>query len=239
MRFEWDEKKIEYYMRASMRTGFHKNIAEKIVPFLKEEDEIVDIGCGPGVIDFELSPYVKSIKAIDIEPEIIEYLKKLVERSKIDNIFPVLGDASEIEGELGDVTLMCFFSGEIDSQKKIIDAAKRLAIIITHGEGNSKNTSKISGNTRKRSAEDTVKELDAFGCNYDRINLQLDFGQPLKSLEEAKEFLEMYSTEDDPEIKKSKIEESLKNLTHSNHVFYPYSIPNMKDVSIFIVSKQQ
>lgn len=237
MRFEWDEKKIEYYMRASMRTGFHKNLAEEIAPFLNEDDEVVDIGCGPGVIDFELSPFVKSIKAIDIEPEVIEYLKKLVERSKIDNIFPTLGDAFDIESGLGDVALMCFFSGDDAFQKRIIDVAKRLAIIITHGEGAVKNTSKISGGKRKKCAEDFVKELDALGYKYDRINLQLDFGQPLKSLEEAKEFLEMYCKEEDPEERKAKIEEGMGSLVSSNHVFYPYSIPNMKDVAIFIIKK--
>ena len=237
MRFEWDDKKIELYVRASKETGFHKKLAEQILPFLNKDDELTDVGCGPGTIDFELSPYVRRINAVDIEPEIINYLRKEVKESELTNIFASIGDASFMSESLGDVVLTCFFSGIEDALPNLVGASKRLAIIITHGEGAKYKPSKISGNKRKTSASDIEKSLFEAGYNYTRKDLVLDFGQPLKSKEEAKAFIEMYCTEEDPNQRKAKIEEGLSNLKQSENNTYPYSIPTMKEVSIFIITK--
>ena len=237
MRFEWDNEKIELYVRASKETGFHKKIAEQISSVLNKHDELTDVGCGPGIIDFELSQHVKSINAIDIEPEVIEYLQSEIKENKITNIFPVIADAALLDKSLGDVVLTCFFSGNEEAVVALIDASSRLSIIVTHGEGSKTKPSKISGNKRKTSASDIERTLLDGDYDYKRKDLTLDFGQPLKTEEEALEFLEMYCTEDDPVLRKCKIEEGFSNLKPSCNPVYPYAIPNIKEVAIFIITK--
>ena len=237
MLFEWTESKIDLYVRASKETGFHRKLAEQIIPYFDKNDEVADIGCGPGLIDFDISPHVKKINAIDIDPKIIGFLKEEVERNNIDNIAPSIGDAETIDGVPCDVVLFCYFNSIGEHMHKLIGAARRLAIIIMHGAGTAGKPSKISANVRKTNALDMEEILSSHGYSYTKKELKLDFSQPLKTTEEARKFLEMYCTEEVPEERKNKIEEGLKNLKHSNHVFYPYSITNMKDATIFIVTK--
>ena len=237
MLFEWTEKKIELYVRASRQTGFHKRLAEYVIPYLKKEDEISDIGCGPGLIDIELSRYVKSIRAVDIEPLVIDYLSKSIIEANIDNVFPHLADAEKLETNIGDVVLFCYFNSVSENMCRLIDDAKRLAIIIMHGDNTAKKPSKISANIRKPYATEMENMLTERGYSFTKTALALDFSQPLKTTAEAVEFLNMYCTETDPMLRKTKLDEGILNLRERNDSEYSFIVPSTKDVAIFIVTK--
>lgn len=56
----------------------------------------IDLGCGLGETAIALASKYKSVLATDISRNALKSLKKLVERNKIDNIYPVLLDASNL-----------------------------------------------------------------------------------------------------------------------------------------------
>ena len=80
MLFEWTEEKIEWYVRASRASGFHRALAGRILPFLKRADHVVDLGCGAGLIDLELAPHVEKITGIDINPLVLGRFDREIEQ---------------------------------------------------------------------------------------------------------------------------------------------------------------
>jgi len=64
---------------------------------LKETDVIADIGCGSGFFTRRLAPHVPKgkIYAIDIQPGMIELLKRNIEKEKMTNVIPAVNDEDD------------------------------------------------------------------------------------------------------------------------------------------------
>jgi precorrin-6B methylase 2 len=61
---------------------------------IKEGDVVADVGAGSGYFTFRMSPKVGAkgkVLAVDIQPEMLEEIKKKSRARKIDNVEPVLG----------------------------------------------------------------------------------------------------------------------------------------------------
>ena len=65
---------------------------------LKEDAVIADIGAGSGYYSFRISPKVPKGKviAVDIQPEMLEFLKKQSAELKITNVVPHLGKVDSV-----------------------------------------------------------------------------------------------------------------------------------------------
>lgn len=57
-----------------------------VLPFLKEDWDLLDIGCGPGSITNVLAGHVKSVIGIDIDGETIRSAQAIATREKINNL---------------------------------------------------------------------------------------------------------------------------------------------------------
>ena len=63
---------------------------------------LIDIGCGYGTFLFPESRIVRQAVGIDIDPGMIEYCRKMIEKDKYQNIELIAGDISspELSGQL-------------------------------------------------------------------------------------------------------------------------------------------
>jgi len=242
MLFKWTEEKIDWYVRASRFAGFHKTIAEKIRPALKKTDAVVDFGCGPGLLDIEIAPDVKSITAIDIDQLVLEHLEKDIAGQKRTNIRTVCGDVKEspdafIPSSFDVATISFFGSGEVF--KEAYRRASRLVIIITHGSDTPKKPSNIGGIFHRAFAEDVRAWLDENNVKYTVDYDCFDFGQPFVSLEEAESFFEVYTKDGEvgSEERCAQIDKQLSLVGKIDNPEYPYYFASMKDTAIFLVEK--
>ncbi|MDR0886031.1 MAG: class I SAM-dependent methyltransferase [Clostridiales Family XIII bacterium] len=235
MRFEWTDEKIEQYIRASKYTEFHKNLAARIHPFLNESDRILDIGCGTGCIDIALSPWVKSITAFDIDDRAIDYFKEEIKKSDMHNITAYTRDFSQMSTIDCDVALLCYFGATHDELLEIIHAARRQTIVVMHSAGATTKPSKISRKVKHTSATQMHQFLSAMDLDYDFVDTRLEFGQPLRSKEEAIHFFEGYLQHFTHEERAQKIQVQLEELEKIDDKQYPYFYSRMKDISIFII----
>jgi precorrin-6B methylase 2 len=236
MLFEWTDEKIEWYARASEATGYHRRLAELIAPCLSPRDSVIDIGCGLGLIDMEIAPAVNRITAIDIDALPIAHLKRALALRGIGNVFPKVRDASLIEAGEWDVVLMCFF-GTPETLGGILNVlasspACRQLILIMHGEGASAAKSKVADKVERVFCGDMERFLADRGFSCDKRILDIEFGQPLRSEDEARRFLACYGREPDGEAVQKRVEAQLEKLRRMGDKEYPYFLPRMKNTAI-------
>lgn len=64
---------------------------------LKETDVVADLGCGSGFFTKRIAPLVPKGKvlAVDIQPGMIDIVKKVIEEEKLTNVEPILSDETD------------------------------------------------------------------------------------------------------------------------------------------------
>ena len=243
MLFEWTDEKVEWYIRASRAAGFHRLLADWIRPALEKTDHVVDLGCGPGLIDLEISPFVKDITAIDVNSIVLNRFEREIEKSGCSNIRTMLGDVKENPNALlpdsFDVALFCFFGGPGNAFEAAYKKASRLAIFITHGIDTSKKPSKISGGLHRIFSDDVDAYLNENGMEYTKIDESIDFYQPFISIEEAERFFNVYAKEGEEGSKerRAQIERQLALVEKTDDPIYPWYFANLKDAAIYFIKK--
>jgi len=83
---DWEEK--------SQRVALARKVAEAIqrtIP-LASTMQVLEYGCGTGMVSRALSPYVEKIMAIDTSPQMLEVLRQKAKDEKIGNIEPLAHD---------------------------------------------------------------------------------------------------------------------------------------------------
>ena len=59
---------------------------------LKKDAQVLEIGCGTGIVSITISTHVKNITACDINPHAVELAESNIKRNKIDNIQVIESD---------------------------------------------------------------------------------------------------------------------------------------------------
>lgn len=256
--FQWTEEKFRLYVRASVCTGFHARLAAIIAPKLDESDHLLDLGCGPGLIDLALAARVQRITACDVEARVLDYLRGEAARQQIGNLHVVKANVFEMTDMACDAALLCYFGAEETFLKRVLTAARKKAIVVTHGGNPDEETAGFPGCTPKSgmqqesdlmhlstgsnpcgfsSRRPVAADMDAFlkreGRAFRRIDAKLDFSQPFKSEAEAWRCFELYSKEVDPEKRRFAITAKMAALLPTGDERYPLRFPIEKSVAVY------
>lgn len=235
MSFTWTEEKIKFYKDASRYTGFHRQVGEIIRPYLDENWTLCDLGCGLGLIDFEISPYVNRITAIDLSDLAISDYRKRLEASSIENISVESGDSDEVKGRLWDAVLLSFFGKPGEELDRIFSMAEKEAILITYVDPLSEKHGQLKKNHNRPTTSDYEAHIKNKGYKYEIIYKDMDFGQPFRSLEEAGLYHESYSRETDPDKRTQLIRKNLKDVESTGDKEFPYFLSKKKGIGIIVV----
>ena len=175
----WTDESILWYERASKVSDYHRRLTDEIERHIRENESVLELGCGLGYEAELLFGDGYDIRAVDIEPVVIE---KARERTGKD-IFRCC-DASELR-ERSDVAL-CINYGHIEDAsdlKAMADhSSKKLLYVISRHSGHNQDT-------RPDRTDLICSILEREGYSYTRSDLELDFSQPLRSEEEARLFI--------------------------------------------------
>lgn len=227
----WTTQKIDWYVRASMCSDFHKRLAREIAGMIPQEKSVMEVGCGLGYITSQLSQMGYDVFGIDIDEEVIEKAQELHGNPASKRIKPIgkqhTGNQQSLFGledyrtshRRADVVL-AVFCGRIDEEG--LGAFERLAteriiyIVSQHKSNNLK---------RDRTAE-ICTYLEKNGHRFTFKELSLRFDQPFTSQEEAAIFLELQQGNVNLPVKRSK--GPYKDQ-------YPYVFENEKKMSIFVI----
>lgn len=226
MIFNWNPDTIRWYREANDYTGFFKKIAALIAPRIKGYTTFCDIGCGLGLIDLELSRHIEQITCIDINEATIEALKQSLKERHITNITPHVMDSDTIQANW-DIIYLCFY-GSSNLERFLPHCRKLIAIVGGHNQ-----TGLYPEKYRvyqKNTVDKAKQNFEAKGIAYTLSEMTLEFGQPLVSLEDAKNFVMSHSSEISPHDLNEFVAERVIETPDKR---YPLYMPHQKSIGIF------
>lgn len=228
MNFNWNTNTIKWYQEANEYTGFFKNVAKFIRPGLEGHATLCDVGCGLGLVDLELSQDLEKITCIDIDREAIMSLEKSIEKRKITNVETRIMNCDQIQ-ESWDVIYISFF-GSHDLEKFLPHCKKLFAIV---DKKNEKRPYLEKYRSFHRNTCDQVGlALNRNGVNYSLTDVTLEFGQPLVSVEDARNFIKTnYSKANDKDLNRFLDQQ----LIETKEKEFPFYIQKKKAIGIFEV----
>ena len=233
MLFRWTEQSIRWFVDASAYTGFHGEVAKKILPHLKPGESLCDVGCGLGRLDLELAPHLSRVLSMDINPDVIDVLNRDAQTRGITNLQGVCGDATTLTEEF-DILLMSFFekAGTMDDYLRL---CRRLLIRIVNAENKGSLYPSSHRKVQKNVVADVQRELEERGQPYHLELISAEFGQPLRSRQDADQFVLSHASE----ASGKELEDFLsENLTETRRKDFPLFLPHRKEAGIFFIFKK-
>jgi len=231
--FTWSEDGIRWYEDAAAWTGYHVRIAEKLSGYLNPEDEICDVGCGTGSLSAELTSTVRKITSVDVDDRALDCLRTKIRNGGISNIEIRHMDYTCLPEDFCDVVVACSFGVFAKNGASFLKLAKKRLImvkrkILASREGFSKDYG------RGNMAYMDEKYLQENHIPYRMESYEDDFGQPLRSREDAVRFTEHY--------RMNSAEESVDDFLNRRMVstgdeIFPYYLPNPMESCILIIEK--
>lgn len=230
MNFLWNEQTIGWFLDAGAYTGFHKKLAQMIIPHLEAGDTLCDLGCGIGRLDLELAPHVSRLTAVDINESVTELLRRDADNMGIRNLDSVCGDAGSFDGSF-DVLLMSFFG--LMNMADMRKLCRRKFIRVVHKKVKEQLHPGDARNARKETVQTVREELEKIGADYTLETATIEFGQPLRSWLDAERFVRQNA----PNSADGEIDGFLReNLTRTGRDDFPFYLPNPKGIGVFMIN---
>ena len=82
----WNERKIDWYERASLFSDFHTLLSREIEPLINKDETILEFGSGLGYVSEILAKDGYNISSYDIDEMVIERAKEIVEQLLANDI---------------------------------------------------------------------------------------------------------------------------------------------------------
>lgn len=243
MLFQWNENTLRWFQDASDYTGYNRELAKLLRPFLKDCSTLCDVGCGMALIDFELAPNLEQITCVDISEDVIQYVNERAERLQVQNLRtfckdskmqPLAADKSDLAAEDGAYdAVMALFHGTVETcgERYLSYARKKLILAVHASEYGSTGPKKYR--VRKccdvKSTEDW---LNANGLSYEKREGALEFGQPHRTFEDAVEYTRAFTKNVPEEELRTYVKE---HVIETGRDDFPLYTPKTRQMGIFVI----
>lgn len=235
MKIKWNETTIRWFHEASAYTGYNRKLSNILMEQIPHRGTFCDMGCGAALIDFELAPHFEKVTCVDISPEAITSIDKVISEHNIPNMNTVCVDGTLFSGSFD--TVIALFHGGPNIFDNYYPLAKEQLIIVTHLGKCGRFSPKKRQTKHNFGVDKTMNYLDERGVKYHYIEHAIEYGQPFRDFEDAMLFMDYYSASGmDTEEKKAYLEEKLLMTGNKE---YPYYMPNCKEMGIFIINKKE
>ena len=212
----WTPDMVRFMADAIRVNGSCAAMAAALSQVLPPGARVCDAGCGLGGLSLALAPYCRAVVAADLSAEAIRHLEAQplppnVEPRRCD----VLADTPD---EPYDAMVFCFF-GRTD---EILSAARRQCtgtVAVLKRCGRDHRFSRGKDHPRQ-GFEELCRELEEKGIPYQSRVLELDMGQPFRSLEDAAVFFRTHSRDDPAELTPEALQSRLQRRDDPEFPWY-------------------
>ena len=224
--YRWEADMVRFMRDASEYGDYNRRLAGMIAPRLPENCHICDAGCGLGYLSLALAPYAAQVTAVDRNPDALQVLRENCEARRISNVRIRCGDISAMPSERPfDSMAFCFF-GHIE---EILSIAKKQCRGTVFAIKKNYTDHRFSVGVHKGgddSYDRAVQYLREQDIPCEATTLELEFGQPFRSFEDARRFFVTYSHDGDPDLITTAFLE--KKLRETGEPEFPYYLPHKR-----------
>lgn len=236
MMFLWKPDMIRFMRDACEYSGYNAALAKVMLPYLTEDSHVCDAGCGLGYLSLELAGHVGRVTAVDINADALNVLRENIERRGIANIDAVCGDVFSLsQEEKYSAMVFCYF-GDIETVAERADGMCSGPVFVFKRNYEMHRFSSGSIRSGTDSYEYCCGRLDAMGLRYSTLELEAEFGQPFKSVDDAKRFYEIYSRDGDKHVITNLL--LMDRLVYTGREDFPLYMPYMKKTGCIIINPQ-
>lgn len=230
--FQWTEESIDWWKRAVKCNDYYEVLSKKLSHMIGEQEKVYDIGCGLGYLSMELHSYVGNITGFDIDQRVLDDFKRELEKRKIGNVQVSNERWEDLPPNSCDTLLACSFGILEEHFEQFLKLAGRQVIIIRGKKARPEELLPQGASIKADCDEEFLKKHHIV---YRKETVMADFGQPLKSMEEAERFVTFYGMD-----QKKSIDQFLeKNLYTEEGKGGKYFLPNHKEMVIFVIDKEE
>ena len=218
----WTEQSIEWFIRASRSCDYHEKLADRIAELLPSCRSIIEFGCGLGYEAECLAAKGYLVRAFDSNPDVI---RLAAERTGLD-IFRC-SDADQVNDHAD--ALVCINYGHIGTRDQLESllshADVRLVYALSRHNGH-------GTDTREDRTFMVRRLIVESGLPFTETSVSLDFDQPLRSMEEARSFIEFTYLG-------KNADRYLEFVESTADGEYPFKFRNRKELTVFSVEKRR
>lgn len=125
----WDRRSRVFDRQVTaIYSSAYKKTVKRALRFLKDEDQILEIGCGTGIVTMPVSEHVKHVTALDISDEMLAKATEKAKEQGRENIIFKKQEIMELDAPLGsfDAVLACNVMLYMKNQEETLDRIHEL-----------------------------------------------------------------------------------------------------------------
>lgn len=219
---EWTPAHIRFLQDAAAYGTYHARLAELLLPYFPRRGHLCDAGCGLGDLTLALAPYFQEITACDIAPAPLETLRKRAP----SHVHVVSGDIfTHPTQQPYDGMVFCLFGHGQQAIQLAREQCRGPVAAVVRGESHHF----LSQIPRERMGLSLPQRLREQGIPFLQRPVTLEYGQPLASLTDAKNYARLY------QLPWETVERQLQPIEHPQFSWY---LPRMRRLWLVVWNSQ-
>lgn len=228
MGFIWTTDKIKWFERAADQTAFYSHVADQLRDIVTPHSTVYDLGCGTGYLSMELAPYVAEVTAVDWNEEAIRFLQRKSKERCIENISCELKDwRSWKPNKRADLVCVSYCGGFMEHFTTLLEFTSRFLVGVFPLE-------QRSNHQNQETFPKVVQFLQENQIPFESTTISCEFGQPLDSLEEGREYLHHYTKTP----KKLLTDELLTRYLCEGEAESGFYLPKVRKSGLLLIDKE-
>ena len=180
----WTPDVIRFMEDASSHTPYFDEIAAAVLRHAGSTARVCDAGCGMGQLAFALAPHAGRVDAVDRSPRAIAYVRAQAEARGLRTVRPRRADVASLRpAEPYDLMVFSLSASLEDAWAAARGRCRGTLVVINKMHGAPPDPD--ARRPRVHGLERSLRGLRALGIPCAGEALDLEFGQPFRSLEDA------------------------------------------------------
>lgn len=230
--FRWTDEMISFMKDAAAASSYQKELSAWIFSQIPQAGHVCDAGCGLGFLSLQLAAQYPEVTAADISDQALAVLREQAEAQNLSNLhilqIDLLHDAPQT---IFDAMVFCLF-GHMDEVLRIAKRCCRGRVVVIKKAFSHHRFSVSSVPLKDELTDQAAQYLRRLGIPFELETRTFEMGQPLRSVDDAVRFFEVYSKDAPGTLTKDLV---AQRLLHTGDEQFPFYLPQSKALGRFTI----